>query len=255
MQHLSDSWEPVVNQPHSGNGEGSLVERISTSLRRALEAGEFRPGAKLPSEAELTRLHSVSRAVVREAIAALRSDGLVEARKGAGVFVLDPALRPGRAFDDLTTQRISSVIELLELRTAFEIEAAALAAARRSPRQLEAIMEAQALVEQCLDRNEPTRDSDFAFHLAIAEATQNRRFPEFLQLIRSGIIPRGELQGNTPGARPKDYNIHLREEHRRISDAIMSGKTDEARERMRDHLRGSLDRYQALLSGNTRDPV
>ena len=85
--------------------EDSLVDRIANSLRRDLEAGVFRAGDKLPSENELTRLHSVSRAVVREAIAALRADGLVEARKGAGVFALDLSARPTRPFDDLTTAR------------------------------------------------------------------------------------------------------------------------------------------------------
>ncbi len=231
----------------SPKGEDSLVDRISNALRRDLDAGVFRAGDKLPSENELTRLHSVSRAVVREAIAALRADGLVEARKGAGVFALDTSNRPSRPFDDLTTARISSVIELLELRTACEIEAAALAATRRSPAQLESILEAHRAVGDCLRAGKPTRDADFDLHLAIAEATQNRRFPEFLQLIRSGIIPRGELQGAEPGARPKDYNQHLQEEHNQIIGAIIEGDSDAARERMRDHLRGSLERYKVLL--------
>ncbi len=231
------------------DGVGSLVDQISGALRRDLEAGTFLPGDRLPSESELTRLHSVSRAVVREAIAALRSDGLVEARKGAGVFALDISAKakPARPFDDLATARISQVIELLELRTACEIEAAALAAARRSPAQLEVIMDAHDGVIRSLRAGEPTRDVDFGFHMAIAEATQNRRFPEFLTLIRQGIIPRGELQGSAPGARPKDYNQHLQEEHSQILDAIIEGDSEAARERMRAHLRGSLERYKALL--------
>ncbi len=225
----------------------SLAEQIADGLRREIEAGQFQPGDKLPSENELTRIHSVSRTVVREAIAGLRADGLVEARKGAGVFVLDLSNRPSRPFDDLATARISSVIELLELRTACEIEAAALAAARRSPAQLEAILDAHRAVGDCLLADQPTRDADFAFHLAISEATQNRRFPEFLQLIRGGIISRGDLQGAQPGARPKDYNQALQEEHGVIVDAIMEADAEAARDRMRQHLRGSLERYKLLL--------
>jgi GntR family transcriptional repressor for pyruvate dehydrogenase complex len=238
-----------MGEGDKAGGASSLVDRISGTLRRDLEAGTFRPGDRLPSEAELTRLHSVSRAVVREAIAALRSDGLVEARKGAGVFALDVSsrLKPARPFDDLATARISQVIELLELRTACEIEATALAAARRSPAQLETIMDAHDRVAACLRDGQPTRDADFDFHMAIAEATQNRRFPEFLTLIRQGIIPRGELQGSEPGARPKDYNLHLLEEHGQILDAIIAGDGDAGRECMRAHLRGSLERYKILL--------
>lgn len=229
----------------------SLASRISSDLRRELSEGAFRPGDRLPSESALTRQYSVSRTVVREAIAILRADGLVEARKGAGVFALEAKPEQEQPFKDLKTERISSVIELLELRTVFEVESAGLAAARRSAAQIEAILEAHSRVGECLAAGAPTRDADFDLHLAIAQATQNRRFPEFLQLIRSGIIPRGELQGAAPGSRPKDYNLHLQEEHGRIVDAIIEGDPAAAREHMRAHLRGSLDRYKALLRSRT----
>ncbi|MDO1583057.1 FadR/GntR family transcriptional regulator [Rhizobium oryzicola] len=229
----------------------SLASKISAALRQDLLGGVFRPGDRLPSESELTREYSVSRTVVREAIAILRADGLVEARKGAGVFALQAKTEPQRPFDDLATQRISSVIELLELRTVFEVESAGLAASRRSAAQIEAILEAHGKVAQCLAEGAPTRDADFNLHFAIAEATQNRRFPEFLQLIRQGIIPRGDLQGSPPGSRPKDYNLHLQEEHGLIVDAIIEGDAETARAHMRSHLRGSLERYKVLLRSQT----
>jgi GntR family transcriptional regulator, transcriptional repressor for pyruvate dehydrogenase complex len=225
----------------------SLASKISAALRQDLVSGVFRPGDRLPSESALTRDYAVSRTVVREAIAILRADGLVEARKGAGVFALEVQRETERPFNDLATRRISSVIELLELRTVFEVESAALAALRRSAAQIEEILDAHRIVGQCLSDGAPTRDADFNLHFAIAEATQNRRFPEFLQLIRTGIIPRGDLQGEAPGARPKDYNLHLQEEHGSIVDAIIEGDADAARLHMKAHLRGSLERYKALL--------
>ena len=115
-------------------------------------------------------------------------------------------------------------------------------------------MDSHDRVVACLRDGQPTRDADFEFHMSIAEATQNRRFPEFLTLIRQGIIPRGELQGTEPGARPRDYNQHLQEEHSQILDAIIEGDSEAARERMRAHLRGSLERYKALLRAG-RPPV
>ena len=229
----------------------SLAAKISSALRRDLTEGVFRPGDRLPSESALTREYSVSRTVVREAIAILRADGLVEARKGAGVFAVEVKPAKELPFNDLAVGRISSVIELLELRTVFEVESAGLAASRRSAVQVEAIVDAHRRVGDCLAAGLPTRDADFEFHLAIAQATQNRRFPEFLQLIRSGIIPRGELQGAAPGSRPKDYNLHLQEEHARIVDAIIEGDADAARQYMAAHLRGSLERYKVLLRSRT----
>ncbi|UYZ10232.1 FadR family transcriptional regulator [Agrobacterium salinitolerans] len=229
----------------------SLAAKISSALRRDLSEGVFRPGDRLPSESELTREYSVSRTVVREAIAILRADGLVEARKGAGVFAVEVKPAKELPFNDLAVGRISSVIELLELRTVFEVESAGLAASRRSAVQVEAIVDAHRRVGDCLAAGLPTRDADFEFHLAIAQATQNRRFPEFLQLIRTGIIPRGELQGAAPGSCPKDYNLHLQEEHARIVDAIIEGDADGARQYMAAHLRGSLERYKVLLRSRT----
>ena len=229
----------------------SLAAKISSALRRDLSEGVFLPGDRLPSESALTREYSVSRTVVREAIATLRADGLVEARKGAGVFAVETKPAKELPFNDLAIGRISSVIELLELRTVFEVESAGLAASRRSAVQVEAIVDAHRQIGDCLAAGLPTRDADFEFHLAIAQATQNRRFPEFLQLIRSGIIPRGELQGAAPGARPKDYNLHLQEEHARIVDAIIEGDADAARQYMAAHLRGSLERYKVLLRSRT----
>lgn len=239
------------NRPAGGT---SLAAKISADLRRDLTGGVFQPGDRLPSESALTRQYSVSRTVVREAIAILRADGLVQARKGAGIFALQMLQDKKQPFTDLAPERISSVIELLELRTVFEVESAGLAAARRSAAQIEAILDAHHRIGECLAAGGPTRDADFELHLAIAEATQNRRFPEFLQLIRSGIIPRGELQGSAPGSRPKDYNLHLQEEHGLIVDAIIEGSVETARERMRAHLRGSLDRYKVLLRSRTLGP-
>lgn len=230
------------------NGE-TLVARVSAALRHDLQAGRYKAGDRLPSESDLTRSHNVSRAVVREAIAALRADGLVEARKGSGVYAIEPTITEPAPFQNLENQRISSVIELLELRLAFEVEAAALAASRRSAAQFEAIIEAHRSVGACIDHGEPTADADFAFHLAIAEATQNKRFPEFLRMVRQGIIPRKDLQG----AGQSERNRHLQQEHARIVDAILESDAEAARAHMQAHLRGTLARYHLLLRARSAE--
>ncbi len=218
----------------------SLVTQVAASLRRDIEAGKFKPGDKLPSENDLTGLHSVSRAVVREAVAILRAEGLLEARRGVGVFVTDSELK-GTPFSGLSLERISSVIELLELRAACETEAAGLAAARRSPTQLEAIIGLHRRIGTNVEKGLSTRDDDFAFHLAIAQATQNRRFSELLLLIKPGIILNRAQTGTVT------MNPHLQEEHGRIVNAVFAGDANAAREAMNAHLQGSLTRYKTLL--------
>lgn len=246
-----EQTEPAGLAP---SGTRTRVSLIADSLRRDIERGRFRPGDRLPSEAELTRQHSVSRTVVREAVALLRSDGLVEARKGAGVFALDPQQARRRPFATLDMERLSGVIELFELRSAFEIRSAALAAARRSPAQIEAIVAAHQGVARCFESGRSTREADFEFHLAIAQATQNGQFPEFLQLIRPGIVSRVELEAGDGVPRAYVPNPDLVGEHERIVDAIIDGAPERAEQAMKAHLEGSLQRYRDLLRQSLTRP-
>ncbi|MFG1364147.1 FadR/GntR family transcriptional regulator [Xanthobacter versatilis] len=235
--------------PPGGRAAGTLVAQVSDALRQMILSGEFPPGAKLPSEAQLTQAHGVSRTVVREAVAALRSDGLVEARQGAGVFVLDHATTtPLLSFQNVDGARVSSTIELLELRTGVEVEAAGLAAARRSPAQEEVIFERHFAVRTALDEGRSTVEADLALHLAIADATNNPRFREFLAMIGRDAIPRAVLEGEGQSVeRVSSYIKMIDEEHQRIVVAISRGDEDAAREAMRVHLRGSQARYRTLL--------
>ncbi|MVO84618.1 UTRA domain-containing protein [Streptomyces sp. p1417] len=75
----------------SGRGAGRQPKymHIAAQLRAGIEAGEYGPGQRLPGENDLMAAHGVARMTARQALAALQAEGLVEARKGAGVFVRD----------------------------------------------------------------------------------------------------------------------------------------------------------------------
>ncbi|RLK22684.1 regulatory GntR family protein [Micromonospora sp. M71_S20] len=62
-------------------------QRIYAAIRAAIESGEYAPGARLPSEAAFAREFGVTHVTVRQALAELRRDGLVEPRQGVGTFV------------------------------------------------------------------------------------------------------------------------------------------------------------------------
>lgn len=247
----------VQTKLEPGTGTGTLTSRLGDTLRRAIAAGQFPPGSKLPSEAQLSEAHGVSRTVVREAIAALRADRLVEARQGAGVFVLEPPPAAGPiplSLHHIDPARVSSMIELLELRTAVEVEAAGLAALRRSPAQEEVIIERHDAVRACLNAGVSSVEADFALHLAIAEATNNPRFREFLAMIGRNVIPRGALRNDDSEQDQSAYIAMLDNEHNDIVVAISNGDEERAREAMRRHLRGSQARYRTLLR-EQRAPV
>ncbi|QEU94646.1 GntR family transcriptional regulator [Streptomyces kanamyceticus] len=66
---------------------GALYQQVASAIREAILSGEFEPGAPLPSEAQLIERYQVSRPTVRNAVAALRAEGLVNVRHGKGSFV------------------------------------------------------------------------------------------------------------------------------------------------------------------------
>jgi GntR family transcriptional regulator, transcriptional repressor for pyruvate dehydrogenase complex len=225
-----------------------LSEKLAAALRERLLSGVFQPGDKLPTESQLTAEFGVSRTVVREAVAALASDGLVEARQGAGVFVMD---HPATAFGALGSEmgsKLSMALNVLEVRMAIEIESAGLAALRRSGAQEAAIEEAFLEFDRLLTAGEPTSSADFAFHRAIAEATGNPFYIEVLEVLGRRTIPRdlvNELAAEIVQTRA--YQAQLQSEHRDIMDAISAGDADRARKAMRSHLSRSQDRYRQIL--------
>ncbi len=240
-------------RPGAG-GRGSRVAVVGAALRRMILSGAVPVGRKLPSELTLAAEHGVSRTVVREAIASLRADGLVEARQGAGVFVTASEVQRTLAFQRLDPSRISSVIEMLELRAAIEIEAAGLASQRRSPAQAEAINETCETIGAGIAAGAPSIEADFAFHIAIADATNNARFREIMTILGDSLIPRRALreasdQDAAEQVAPSDYLSQIQVEHRTIAEAIARRDEPAAREAMRVHLKGSEARYRRLLRG------
>ncbi|MBB5933524.1 GntR family transcriptional regulator [Streptomyces zagrosensis] len=72
----------------ASRGDGQLkYQRIAETLKAAIATGEYGPGDRLPGENELMATHQVARMTARQALGVLRSEGIAEARKGAGVFV------------------------------------------------------------------------------------------------------------------------------------------------------------------------
>src|SRR5271154_16456 len=102
------------------------TQELTQRLAAEILSGRLQPGARLPTELELSAATGVSRTVVREAVAALRADGLVVTRQGLGAFVAaDVQQRPFR-IDANELKTSMDVIQVLELRMSLEIEASGL---------------------------------------------------------------------------------------------------------------------------------
>ena len=124
-----------------------LTAELVARLTADITSGKLPPGSRLPTEQEMIAATGVSRTVIREAVAALRADRLVVTRQGVGAFVADHVRRPFRVdFDENSPLR--EVLNVMELRTGVEIEAAGLAAERASAAQIKKIAERFAAIQR-----------------------------------------------------------------------------------------------------------
>lgn len=163
-----------------------LVDEVLDQLQALIQSGQYRSGEKLPPEPELMKLLSVGRSTVREAVKILVHAGLLEVRQGDGTYVRSMSGAMATLQTALIPQNDG---QMLEMRRILEIEAAGLAALRRTEHDLQAMRES-------LDRrSEALRDgkysayveADIAFHLAVAEASHNDVFLAFYKMIASGL--------------------------------------------------------------------
>lgn len=241
----SSHREASARAQHGRNLTRDVVQRLSQEIR----SGGYGPGARLPTEHALMTAMGVSRTVVREAVAALRADGLVTSRQGAGVFVADASRAPFR-IDPAGLGSIEDVLEVMELRLAIEVEAAGLAAQRASPKAIDKIRRALRSIDRALSNGEGAVREDFDFHRAIAQASGNSRIAELLTMLGHHIIPRQNVRvAIAPMASQRLYLTRIQQEHARIFAAIREGSAADARRAMHAHLTLSLERYRHIADG------
>jgi GntR family transcriptional repressor for pyruvate dehydrogenase complex len=237
------------------NRTAEVVERLAAEIA----SGRITPGARLPTEQEMTASLGVSRTVVREAVAVLRAEGLVETRQGVGAFVVRDVQRRPFRIDPDGLRSIGEVVQVMELRTGVEVEAAGIAAERANAASRRRVASALAAIDAALARGEAAIDEDFAYHQAIAAATGNPHFMRFLEFLGRLLIPRQSVRiGLKTGKDLRSYLERIQSEHRAIAAAIEGSDVAAARRAMRRHLLGSRQRYQrlAVQSGRlTRVPA
>lgn len=227
----------------------TLTSQLSKALRARIDSGEMKPGDKLPSEQELVERYGVSRTVVREAISSLRASGFVATQQGVGAFVLQragwPALPAGETNPDL----LHEIINVLELRIALEVEAAALAAQRRKPEHLEHMRRALDRMAEMIEASEDAIAPDLRFHQAVAEATGNSHFTHLFSYLGALLIPRARAPTfRFYSADPVEYLLRVNREHEEIFQAINRQDSDTARSAMRLHLSNSRERLRGRLA-------
>ncbi|MEV1026177.1 FCD domain-containing protein [Streptomyces sp. NPDC050264] len=221
-----------MSQPLGPVRPSPLVEQAAERLRARIAEGVWPVGARLPGETTLAKDLGVGRSTVREALRALAGAGMVRARQGAGVFVT--ALRPVE--DWPARLRRAAVGDVYEVRTLLEIQAARLAAERRTDDDIAAMRAAlEGRRAAAGGPGDAFVDADVALHAAVVAAAHNPvltdLFTEFAPALRQGLI---ELLGLVDVQRAE--RDHGDAAHAELVDAVAAGDAERAGRATREEL-------------------
>lgn len=217
-----------------------LAEQVYDVLFHRIVTGEMPEGTRLPSEHGLCGSLGVSRPVLRDALEKLRADGLIVSRRGAGSQVarrdqiVGSKAAPVRP---LPIEKIDQLLSNLEFRTIVEPEAAALAALRRTDRDLDAIGRSVEIFRQvAIEEGGVGHHLDCAFHVAVAAASANPRLHAAVRSVEYDIDHGVNLARHLSSFDHLERRLSIYDEHRRIFESIRDRDVRGARDVMRGHL-------------------
>ncbi|MFA4970310.1 MAG: FadR/GntR family transcriptional regulator [Sulfuritalea sp.] len=224
-----------------------LSEEVGGDLQRRIARGELKPGDRLPTEKALGEAFGVSRAVVREAIARLKADGLIETRQGSGAFVVEAPKTINLRFWKGVGSEMDELRDIFELRAMVEGAVAELAAQRRNKRDLSAMSRYLREMDEAMASGRDGTEADDNFHIALAKATHNAYISRLVEFLGRHFSDSRKLswQGTRNElAHPQE----AQREHRVLFEAISLGSAEAARRCALEHLRGTADRFGIKLA-------
>lgn len=218
-----------------------LSEGISDQLIEIIAAGELKVNDPLPSEAQLALKFGVSKPVVREALKQLALFGIVEIRQGRVARIKPLSFSVLEGFFRLAVRSDSNGLrDAIDLRRAVEVELAELAAARATVETQKPLEEAFRTMERNVDSLDPWLEGDFAFHMALAHASENAIMQHAIQGLSGVIRYTQRLLGVQADLRDARQTL---ERHRAILDAVLARDPVAAGSAMRVHF----DSFRPLL--------
>ena len=235
-----------MSSPIRSRSTKKLSQTIVENLIKKIKSNEYKIGDKIPTELELIELFDVSRSVIREVITELRSLGYVETKHGIGTFVTEFKDEPNFLLSNASLETINDIILLLELRISLESEAVFLASERRTEFHLQKMKQAIDDFESHIssNANDGTVKADYDFHIAIAEASGNQYFVDFLKYLGEKIIPRARIFSVQKNSNLEDYLRVVHRDHINIYNAIIEQDGLLARQMIRAHLSKSIKNFK-----------
>ena len=207
---------------------------VQESLRHYVEENALKAGDPLPPESFLAQQLGVGRNSVREAIKALESLGVLETRRGVGIFVKEFSFQP--LLDNLAyglQASLRDVEELREIRLVLETGLIDKTIAMIGEDDIEALRAVTERMRERAERNESFAEEDQQFHQLLFRCQNNKMLSALIDIFWSAFYKASnfaDLENPTPLTTWKD--------HYEIVEAIAARDVEAARRRLATHYSG-----------------
>lgn len=226
----------------------TISEQVFDHIIDEIRIGKLAPGDQLKDERGLAEELGVSRVPLREAIKSLTQIGVLISRHGEGTFVnTNSADVMTNAMNLYVAMEDSLVLEFAEVRRLMEKEAARLASQNATEEEIKEMMDLCAERERIAQEEknpdllrEKLNEHDTNFHMAIAKATHNSVFYNFLDSMRSNLHLHQEEAAHQPNMLNKANTAH-----KKVVKAITARDADGAAKAMEYHI---MEVEEALLN-------
>lgn len=211
----------------------ALYRSVQDAIRDFILENGLQPGDPLPSENQLSQQLGVSRSSVREAVKALQLVGLIEARRGSGVFVGEFSL--DILIDSLPYSLVRNVqqfCDLIEIRRILEIGMIGSAIEVMDDAQIAKLEDILSQMYAAALQGKKAPDRDREFHFAIYEKLSNQTFTKLLDtfwLAFDRLRDHIDMEKHDP--------MGVYERHKCILQAIKAGDAEGAQECLSHHYR------------------
>lgn len=219
-----------------------LVNRLTLYFADEIFKGTLRRGSQIESDRDLAKKLGVGRSALREALKVLFVMGIVDIRPGQGTFIsekdTDFFVIPLSWSLFLNSAQIDSILVVRDL---LEEKAAELSASCKSEEKLAKLGDIFYRLKVAYEQGDVQAflDEDIAFHVCIAECSENPVIYSEIQTIRN-LLRRVSQTGMADLEQVRE----IYHEHLKIYGAILSADPDGARLAMREHMKKSSGRYR-----------
>jgi DNA-binding FadR family transcriptional regulator len=218
------SGEAMLQRKRIGSAD------IAALLRREIVGGKLQLHDALPGERQLAETYGVSRGTVRQALARLEREKLVETRRGSGSYVVHSDAAPASALFGSARP-----LELIDARFALEPHICRLAVLHATPADFARAEVLLATMEASVGDPLEFSLADTRFHALLAESTNNALLVWMVAQINA-------VRSQEQWAHMRNITLNeamittYNEQHRAIFDAVRGRQPERAADLMKQHL-------------------